>query len=149
MKIERILVPVDFSECSRAALKYAVHFANRLGSSSIDVLHVWQPPLNIDPATRLRQEGGKEATLSEFIHSQAGQKMKEFLAELEQGGEFSVQGRLETGEPQETVLQVAEGYDLVVMGTQGESSKAKLGSIAQRVVRNAACPVLTIRISCE
>ena len=147
MQINKILVPVDFSCCSQVALKYAVHFGNRLGASNVDVLHVWQPPMYLDPKTKLQQEGGKEATLSEFMHSQAGQAMKDFLAALEQQGEFEVQGRLETGQPHETVLEVAaaEGYDLIVMGTHGDKPTAKLGSIAQKVVRNATCPVLTIR----
>ena len=147
MKIEKILVPVDFSPCSRAALKYAVHFGNHLGSTAVDVLHVWRPPMYVDPATKLQEPGGKEAMLLDFVQRQAGQAMKEFLAELEEGGQFVVQGRLETGPLPQTILQIAvEGaYNLIVMGTHGVSTDTKLGSVAQKVVRNAACPVLTIR----
>jgi nucleotide-binding universal stress UspA family protein len=81
------------------------------------------------------------------VSSKAGQSMKEFLSQIEQGGSFVVHGRLESGEPQQAILELAEHekYDLIIMGTQGETKSAKLGSIAQKIVRNAPCPVLTIR----
>jgi nucleotide-binding universal stress UspA family protein len=146
MEVQKILVPVDFSECSRVALRYAVHFGNRLGAATIDVLHVWQPPAYLDPGIRLHTPEGREETLAEFVRSKAGQSMKAFLAEVEGGGSFAVHGRLESGEPREAILAAAgEGYDLIVMGTRGEATNVKLGSIAQKVVRNASCPVLTIR----
>jgi universal stress protein A len=146
MEVKKILVPVDFSECSRAALRYAVHFGNRLGASAIDVLHVWQPPAYLDPGITVHTPEGREQTLAEFVKSKAGQSMKSFLTEVEGGGSFTCHGRLETGEPREAILEVAlEGYDLIVMGTRGETTNVKLGSIAQEVVRSAVCPVLTIR----
>ena len=46
--IRRILVPVDFSTCSRAALEYAAVIARRFGSG-VDVLHVWEPPRYVGP----------------------------------------------------------------------------------------------------
>ena len=146
MKFDKILVPVDFSESSRVALKHAIHFGNKLGARGVDVLHVWVPPKFLDPETKLKQEE-KEETLVDFVQSQAGQSMKEFLSEMEDSGQFEVRGRLESGQPDDTILQVAaaEHYDLIIMGTLGKTGSAKLGSIAQRVVRNANCPVLTIR----
>jgi universal stress protein A len=146
VKIQKILVPVDFSECSRVALAYAVHYGNALGVERIDVLHVWEPPRRLTLDTKVTREG-REATLGEFLQSQAGQSMKDFLAEVEGGGEYRVHGRLESGEPHQTIVDVAdhEGFDLIVMGTTGESPSTQLGSNTQRVVRHAACPVLTIR----
>jgi nucleotide-binding universal stress UspA family protein len=147
ISIKKMLVPVDFSDCSRAALDYAIYFGNRLESASIDVLHVWRPPVFVDLDTKVQGPEGREQTLAEFAGSRAGQAMKEFLAEIEAGGAFEVHGRLESGEPFHTVLEVAteEEYDLIIMGTHGESKSFKLGSIAQKVVRNATIPVLTIR----
>src|SRR5512143_915671 len=117
IRVQKILVPVDFSECSRAALQYAIHFGNALRAASLDVLHVWKAPSILEPEAKI-VVGEREQTLSEFTKSRAGQAMKEFLAELEQGGSFQVFGRLESGEPQETILEIAAtgGYDLIIMG---------------------------------
>jgi nucleotide-binding universal stress UspA family protein len=147
VKIDKILVPVDFSSCSKAALEYAIHFGNCLKASKIDVLHVWKPPKYIALDHKLRGAEGQEQSLAEFAKSQVGKEMKTFLAEIESGGDFDVHGRLESGVPYQTVLEVAEaeGYDLIIMGTHGEAAAQKLGSIATKVVRNACCPVLTIR----
>jgi len=143
--INKILVPVDFSACSRLALEYAIHFGTRLGARAIDVLHVWEPLRHLDPGARLQ---GREETLGEFVQSQAGQAMKELLEHVEGTLSFEVHGRLESGAPHTSILHVAaEGYDLIVMGTRGEAQDVKLGSTAQRVVRYAGCPVLTMR--CE
>ena len=147
IKIEKILVPVDFSRCSRAALKHAIHFGKMLGATTIDVLHVWQPPAFLKLDTKLHSEDGKEQTLAEFANSEGGKTMKEFLAEVEEAGDFQVHGRLETGSLPQTVVQVAsaEEYDMIVMGTHGETmGNTKLGSTAQKVVRNATCPVLVV-----
>jgi nucleotide-binding universal stress UspA family protein len=146
VKIEKILVPVDFSECSRVALEHAVHYANAFGVQRIDVLHVWEPPRRLTLETKVTQEG-REETLGEFLQSQAGQSMKEFLTRVEGSGAFKAQGRLESGEPHKTIIEVAESeaFDLIVMGTTGESTSTQLGSNTQRVVRRAPCPVLTIR----
>ena len=146
IKVEKILVPVDFSACSRAALKYAIHYGKQLQATTIDVLHVWKLSRFIEPDTKVLDAEGKEQTLAEFAQSAAGQSMTEFLTEIEEAGEFQVRGRLESGVPHLTILQVAvaEDYDLIIMGTWGESTEATLGSIAQNVVRNTSCPVLVI-----
>ena len=147
VQIAKILVPVDFSECSRAALCYAVFFGNRLNATAIDVLHVWKPPAFLDPDLKLHTPEGRMETLAEFVKSQAGQSMKAFLAEVEKGGSYEVHGRLEAGEPRLAILEVAaqEGYDLIVMGARGETGHVELGSTAEKIVRNATCPVVTIR----
>ena len=145
--IKKILVPVDFSLCSKAALDHAIHFGRALGVEAIDVMHVWRPPRFIGPETKVRSADGREQTLTEFARGKTGHAMKEFLSALEQAGSFSVRGRLEEGLPHQRILEIAsaERYDLIIMGTQGAARTDKLGSIAERVVRNAACPVLTIR----
>ena len=117
VKIDNILVPVDFSACSKAALEYAVHFGNNLDAKQVDVLHVWKPPRFIAPDQKVHGADGKEQSLVEFAKSAAGVKMKEFLAEIESGGRYEVHGRLESGVPYQTILEVAKtgAYDLVIM----------------------------------
>jgi len=147
VNINKILVPVDFSSCARAALEYAIYFGNSLQATVIDVLHVWKPPRYFGPEQKVHGPEGKEQSLYDFARSAAGQEMKEFLAEIEQGGSYQVHGRLETGAPYQTILEVAKTgtYDLIIMGAHGAAAAEKLGSIATKVVRNATCPVLTIR----
>ena len=143
--INKILVPVDFSACSRLALEYAIHFGTRLGARAIDVLHVWEPLRHLDPGARLQ---GREETLGEFVQSQAGQAMKELLEHVEGTLSFEVHGRLESGAPHTSILHVAaEGYDLIVMGTHGRGlmSHLILGSTTERVIRLAPCPVFSMK----
>ncbi|MSP60422.1 MAG: universal stress protein [Myxococcales bacterium] len=155
--IERILVPVDFSACSRAALDYAVWIAGladpgadpRAPKMSIDVLHVWEPPHLIAPEVRVGAREGPGQTLAEFARSHAGHEMEALLATLEQRSGARVRGRLETGDPCATIVKVAadERFHIIVMGTHGRSGLSHLfaGSIAEKVVRRAPCPVLTLR----
>lgn len=147
IEIRKVLVPVDFSECSKAALEYAIYFGRGLKFATVDVLHVWKPPAFIDADTKLQTVNGPVRTLIDFAKSEAGKAMQDFLSHLSQEGGFEVRGRLELGEPHQKILEVAtsEQYDMIIMGKHGEEPRTKLGSIAQKVVRNARCPVVTIR----
>ena len=147
MIITTVLVPVDFSACSRAALLWAAEVAEPFGAN-VDVLHVWEPPRHA--MSEYAFETGRIGTsLAEFSHTQAGDLMREFLTILEARGLGDVRGRLDIGDPVSTILRIAESdrYDLVVMGTHGRTGLAHLllGSVAEKVVRRAPCPVLTIR----
>jgi universal stress protein A len=146
--VGKILVPVDFSACSRAALDYAAFLAARFGAS-IDVLHIWSPPRAAwGPPYPISVDHDR---LVLFERTEAGRKMKEFLAHLEEEGGLQVRGRIESGDAYATILNVAAGddYDLIVMGTHGRTGMTHLllGSIAESVVRRAPCPVATIRAS--
>jgi nucleotide-binding universal stress UspA family protein len=145
--IQRILVPVDFSASSRAALEAAAFLAEKLGAS-VDVLHVWEPPGYVGPEVMIHMPGKTGLPLVEFAHTEAGRDMERFLADFGKRG-LRVSGRLETGLAVQTILRVAgdDHYDLIVMGTRGRTglSHLMLGSVAERVVRRAACPVLTVR----
>lgn len=138
----RILVPVDFSDCSRAAVEYAATLAKRLGAE-VDVMHVLETPHYVASQVMVH------LSLDEFERSQAGTAMKELLSTLEERGLLRVRGRLESGEACSSILQVAEKepYDLIVMGTHGRTGLSHLlmGSVAEKVVRQARCPVLTVR----
>ena len=148
IETKKLLVPVDFSDCSKAALAYAAHFGKALAVDSVDVMHVWQPPRFVGPDTRVQSTEGAELSLIEFVKTAAADSMKEFLTELEKAAAFEVRGRLETGIPDRRIIAIAEteSYDLIIMGTHGEARSDKLGSTAQRVVRDAPCPTLTIRV---
>jgi nucleotide-binding universal stress UspA family protein len=143
--IRRILVPVDFSGCSRSALEYATFLARRFGAE-IDVLHAWEPPTPlVGPFFPADVE---LARLALFERSDRGRDMKAFLSFVEGRGDVRVRGRLEAGDPSDAILRAAResAYDLIVMGTHGRTgmSHLLLGSISEVVVRRASCPVLTV-----
>jgi universal stress protein A len=148
LQLGRILVPVDFSPCSRSALEHAVHLAQKLGAE-IEVLHVWEPPRYVIPEVTVQMPGEPQRTLMEFARSEAGKEMEGFLADFEGEGQPRVSGRLASGDPTEAIIDLAESgsYDLIAMGTHGRTglSHLFLGSVAEKVVRRAKCPVLTIR----
>ena len=146
MNISKILVPIDFSECSFSALQHAVALAKRL-SAEIHVLHAWETPPYLTPEARV-YTGGRDQLLSEFISTEAGQAMKRFLSAYDGDPTVKILARIDAGEPVKTILRAAEeGYDLLVLGTHGRRGLAHLmlGSVAEKVARRARCPVLTVR----
>ena len=146
-EFHRILVPVDFSDCSRAALECAVMLAERFGAS-IHVLHVWDTPHYVGPEFLIREPGETGSPLEKAALTQAETEMDEFLSAFPRREErFRV--RFESGKPYESIVKLAEDehFDAIVMGSHGRSGLRRLvlGSVADKVVRTAPCPVITIR----
>lgn len=146
--VRRILVPVDFSEGSRAALDAALMLARGFGAQ-VDVLHVWEPPAYIPIDTALATIGtGPPRMLAEIARAEAGREMAELLGKLEPS-ESGSRSRIEAGDPVHVILQLVDEtpYDLVVMGTHGRTGLDRMivGSTAAQIVRRASCPVLTVR----
>lgn len=146
MILQRILVPVDFSPCSFVAVDAATTLA-RSFAADVDVLHVWELSSYFPPEAILLPTV-VPASLEVFARTRAGRWMKEFLGQLETDG-VRARGRLESGTPWRTIVRVAQddGYDAIVMATHGHTNLAHimLGSVTERVVRHATCPVITIR----
>lgn len=145
-EINSILVPVDFSGCSRAALEHAVALADRFGAA-INVLHVWEPPRYVGPESFIREPGESEHPLAEAALAQAKREMDEFVSAFAERSRFHL--RFESGKPHQTIVKLAEeeGFDAIVMGTHGRTGLPHIliGSVAEKVVRTAPCPVMTIR----
>jgi nucleotide-binding universal stress UspA family protein len=144
-QVRRILVPVDFSELSKKALDYAYYFAHRF-DAKIDVLHVWKPTEYTGDAMVKLTRSEPELTLSTFLRNHADLQMTDFLKDVPHSNRM-----LESGDPAQVIAKVARegGYDLIVMGTHGRTglSHVMMGSVAEKVVRLAPCPVLTYRVS--
>jgi len=141
--LNRILVPVDFSEKSQAALRCAAMIGARLGAE-IDVMYVWRKP----PETASRKD-----LLTEFTRSAPGHKMMEWLAFFQMRDELEVRGRLSPGahaDVPDAIVEAAEAgkYDLVVMATHGRQGfwHNLKGTITEEVTRRAPCPVVTVRV---
>ncbi|MBI5516624.1 MAG: universal stress protein [Deltaproteobacteria bacterium] len=146
-----ILVPTDFSEGSRAALTMAGEIATRHGARVI-LLHVIDLPPGLDPGSMVRPEGSAVSIpLVDMAREQALAWMeKDRVTHLAKTEDVTV--RVELGSPVvQTVLDVAQsvGADLIVVGTHGRTGLAHmvLGSVAEKIVRMADAPVLSVRRS--
>ena len=143
IRLTTILVPSDFSECSDAALRYGLELARRF-DARLHLLHVVQ-----DPLTQPWAAEGFSAPLFEAVEKW----QREAKARLAAAIPLSDVGRVTVSAtvawPYAEILRYAaeNDVDLIVMGTHGRSgvSHMLLGSIAERVVRHAPCPVLTVR----
>lgn len=143
--IKRILVPTDFSEPSDDALAYALGLADAFGAS-LHVLHVLE-----DLAAHAWTTEVYVAALP-GVHEEMERQARERLDQLltaEQRAKYRAQVALRLGSPFVEIVRYAreEQIDLVVLGTHGRGAIAHmlLGSVAERVVRKAPCPVLTVR----
>jgi nucleotide-binding universal stress UspA family protein len=145
--VRTILVPVDFSEGSRRALKYASELAARY-EATIDVLHVWDVPTYL-PSDTLITAGAQAWELTRLVQNDAEAALAKFVAEATGSGIPIARTRAEPGVASQVIVDAArhDQYDLIVMGTQGRTGleRVLLGSVAERVVRHAHCPVLTVR----
>jgi nucleotide-binding universal stress UspA family protein len=137
--IKTILVPVDFSDCSTAALEHAAWLAGKLGAA-IHVLHCWEMPSILGGAAEHAYRGAMEGFADTSLAALAA---KMHLQGIE-AETFSV----ELGAPAKTIVEIARKahHDLIVMGTHGRTGldRAWLGSVAEKVVRCAPCPVLSL-----
>jgi nucleotide-binding universal stress UspA family protein len=136
--VHTILHPTDFSDRSQYALHLACALVRDYGARLI-VLHVLPiPPISY----------GEAMIYSEFEESRSSSK--ERLDSLPMpDAEIHALRLLEEGEPTEVILRVAQEIpaDLIVLGTHGRTGLTRLvmGSVAEAVVRKAACPVLTVK----
>jgi universal stress protein A len=148
--IQRILVPVDCSACSRAALNHAALFHEKYGAQ-IDLLYVYYAPHGT-AGQRIRVEvpGEGAVTLEAMSHREAERELTEFLAHPDTPRIEGLHVELVAGgNPYRKILERAEWaeYDLLVIGTHGRTGFTHLlmGSVAEKVVRHAPCPVLSVR----
>jgi nucleotide-binding universal stress UspA family protein len=142
--IKTILVPVDFSDGSSAALEHAAWLAGKLGAA-IHVLHCWEMPSILRGEAEHAYRGAMEHFAATSLASLAA-NMREKGIEVES---FSS----ELGAPAKTIVQIAKKahHGLIVMGTHGRTGldRALLGSVAEKVVRWAPCPVLSLHGTAE
>jgi nucleotide-binding universal stress UspA family protein len=138
---QHIVVGVDGSDSSRAALTWAIRQA-RLTGAAVDAVIAWhQPtvyryPLPIAPQTSARELATRvlESTIYEVTQELDGQAAE-------------VTPRVEEGNAATVLLDAAADADLLVVGSRGHGgfAAALLGSTSQHVVHHAACPVVVIR----
>jgi nucleotide-binding universal stress UspA family protein len=142
----RILVPTDFSPTSNLAIEYATTLAKWLGAS-VHLLHVVEDPF-VGGAL------GSEVYIASVpgLHMQLVDEAAVKLADLVPAADrdlIKITSEVRVGQPADSICEVAkaEHCDLIVMGTHGRRGVAHLflGSVAEKMVRVAPCPVLTVR----
>lgn len=148
--ITRILVPTDFSVHSDRALHYATTLAGRF-NATVEVLHVVEDPFVAGAWTPAAAAPNIPELLDDLVAAARGRLQDLQATAREEGVRFTttVLTTVLSGRPADSITEyaAAEHFDLIVMGTHGRSgvSHALLGSVAERVVRAASCPVLTVR----
>lgn len=146
LKIEKILVPVDFSDSSRKAFYVALKIARVFDARTI-VLHVSEPISSLDSP----EDYEKRAEEIERLEKGVKRRVNELF---DQGGLAEVDRRkvsveIRGGKPYVEIVKFAvqEGIDLIVMGTHGRTGVKHMliGSQTEKVVRHAGCMVLVVK----
>ena len=141
--IRKILVPVDFSDCSLAGLTYAVKFAKEVGAR-ISVLHV----ADLGPVMMTTGCGNYDSPpYVEAARRRSADQMQAFLKRVNSDG-VRVDPSAVAGYCPTAIYEAAakQGADLIIISTHGRTGlrRAVIGSVAEGAVRHAACPVLVV-----
>lgn len=142
-EIKKILVPVDFSENSKKIIKSAVYVAGKF-EASLAIVFVVQ---SFEDYSGFFVPHMPIAQFEEEMVQSAERKMESFLDEnLEES--VAHEATVLSGDVAEEIVSYAQtqGVDMIVMGTHGYKGFEKIlfGSVAEKVVKTASCPVMTI-----
>lgn len=142
-KLSKILVPIDFSDCSKKALQYALPFAKQFGAA-ITLLHVVRVNYPIGA-----EFGAMDFPLLESDLRKSAEKQLADLAEKEIPQSVTAENLVRTGQEVMEIIAAAKKLesDLIIISTHGRTGLKHilLGSVAENVVRYAPCPVLVVR----
>jgi nucleotide-binding universal stress UspA family protein len=143
-QINRVLVPIDFSDYSKNALKYAVNFS-RCFNAKVYLVYVVEPV--VYPADfSMGQVALPEIDMD--LNARAKEEL-ETLAKREIGENEEITTIIKTGKPFIEIIETAAEIDadLIIIATHGHTGVEHIlfGSTAEKVVRKAPCPVLTLR----
>ncbi len=141
-KVKRILVPIDFSDCSMKALQYALPLA-REHQATLTLLHVLTPPVGASELGAVNY-AELEATLRESGETQLAK-----LAADEGRRDVTIETLVRVGSPTLEIIETARSLpaDLIVISTHGRTGLKHvfLGSVTEHVVQRAPCPMFVVR----
>ncbi len=143
-EINKVLVPIDFSDYSKGALRYAVNFA-RSFSAEVILIYVVEPVI-YPPDFSMGQIAIPTVGLD--MDKRASEELEK-LAKKEIPQDMKVKTIIRAGKPFFEIVETAaeENVDMIIIATHGHSGVEHIlfGSTAEKVVRKAPCPVLTLR----
>lgn len=139
--IKKILIATDGSEGTKHAIDYGLQLAKMCGAQVTALFVVDQIPLQDVPA---------DSSIVFSVHLLLENEGKKAVNDIMEAGQklgVAVTPLLMEGSPAKKIVEVAADFDMVVVGTIGRSGLSHLliGSVAERVVRYAPCPVLVVR----
>jgi nucleotide-binding universal stress UspA family protein len=140
MAFSRILVPTDGSEYTKPAIRQAVELA-KLTGGKITALYV----LDQTVLTNMPMD---TAVMNVYkTLEKEGQEAVDYVLNISKEAGVEAEISIKEGTPVKVILEESVNYDIIVMGTLGRTGMSKLlmGSVAERVVRAASCPVLVVR----
>ena len=152
--IKKILVPVDYSECSNFACRYAANIACKLGAQ-IKLLHAYYTPsfdlIELSGTVQIQSQLKEEVTvnLEKTERETAAQFISEFKKQIAECNPENLDITFEVfpGLPEEEIISFCSSYepDLVIMGTHGKDrAKTIMGSVTESIIRKLTFPVLAI-----
>ncbi len=140
MEFSNILVPTDGSEYTKSAIRAAVDFAKKVGGK-ITALYVLDQTMISNMPMDAAVRNVYDALAVE------GKEAVGIVKDLADAAGVPVEVSVKEGSPVKVILEESSKYDVIIMGTLGRTGMSKLlmGSVAERVVRAAACPVMVVR----
>ena len=142
--LKKILVPIDFSNYSKNALRYAVNFAKKF-DSKIYLIYVVEPVIYPSDFSM----GQVTFPIADLEMTERAKEELNGLAKAEISTDIFVETLIKTGKPFVEINETAHelDIDLIIIATHGHTGMEHLlfGSTAEKVVRKAPCPVLTLR----
>jgi universal stress protein A len=147
-QIKKILAPTDLSELSQVGVRYAINLATAI-EAEVVIYHV----VDYDTLIRYGQRSTASSSFQppdhfflERYQVALSQFLKDYVSDLTPY--VKVREKVELGTPDKSIVELAksEGYDLIIMSTHGKTGlRMTVGSVTEKVVRTAPCPVLSIR----
>ncbi len=138
--ILKIVVPIDFNQHTEQLAEYAIGIAQKLGAS-LRFVHVLEPPHRIGI-----YEYPSLGPFTNEVEEHAEEKMKRFIKKMRERFPNS-DGKIRRGIIVDSIIDYVdeENGDLIIIGTHGRKGLERLwlGSVAERVIKNAPCPTLT------
>jgi nucleotide-binding universal stress UspA family protein len=141
----RIVVGVDDSEHAAAALRWALE-EGVLRQATVEVVHSWSPPMSAMPFGATLHLRAHEGEIDALAREAVDKIVDAALAEMDDRPP-EVFRTILPGAPALTLVEVAEGADLLVVGSHGRTGLSRLvvGSVAMACVQHAPCPVVVVR----
>lgn len=145
-EIKKVLLPIDFSDTSEVLADYALTFGESFGAK----IYVFNVVQNLEELPGLSVPHISMEKVMDEIYEAAREELGKFCEEHFKG-ELEIGYSIVKGEPYKEILKFVEenGIDIIIMGSHGRSGLNHLffGSTAEKVLRGARCPVLTIKLA--